>query len=280
MRGDRLSYSNGIKLLTVIAALLIIVFRGSTSALIPLYAIGVFVSFTLSQSGMFIHWLKGHGENWISKAAINGLGAVTTAIVVLIIAVTKFTHGAWIVIIVIPLLVSIMLLVKRHYSAVALQLRMSDEELASINVDKEIYRNRVIVPISSINRSSVRALRYAWTISDNVVAFSVTIDEKGEAQIRRQYNLLQCDVPLIVRYSPYRKVVEPLIKFIESTEYNYKKGDMITVILPQFAVQAWWHSLLHNHSRVYIERQLLKHKHIVVATMPLQLKHDKLVLGC
>ncbi|WHE07373.1 hypothetical protein PGH24_01005 [Thermoanaerobacterium thermosaccharolyticum] len=130
------------------------------------------------------------------------------------------------------------------------------------------------MPIESINKASIRALRYARTISDYVIAFNVSIDEESGEKIKKRYALLNTDIPLIVKYSPFRRIVEPLLKFIESEEYNYKKGDMITVILPQFIVRKRWHNILHNKTRVYIEKELLKHKHIVVATMPLQLHDD------
>ncbi|MDI6605409.1 MAG: hypothetical protein QME35_09780 [Thermoanaerobacteraceae bacterium] len=119
---------------------------------------------------------------------------------------------------------------------------------------------------------------FEWTprtISDNVIAFNVSIDEESARKIKEKYALLNTDIPLIVRYSPFRRVVRPLLRFIKSAEYNYKKGDIITVILPQFVVRKWWHNILHNRTRVYIEKQLLRHKHIVVATMPLPLKDDK-----
>lgn len=278
MRGDRLSFSNGIILLSVVAALLIVVFKGNTNALIPLYAIGVFISFTLSQFGMYVKWVRQKDKHWQYKALVNGMGALVTSIVVVIIAFTKFRHGAWIVIIVIPTLIFGMMKVKKHYMAVASQLRMSPEELRSTNLADNTYSNSVIVPIESINKSSVRALRYAKTISDRVTAFTVCIDSASAEKIKERYSLLNMDIPLIIKYSPYRKVVDPLLKFIQSAEYDYQKGDMITVILPQFAVKKWWHKLLHNHSRVYIERELLKHKHIVVSVMPLQLKDDDYIL--
>ncbi|MCX7708835.1 MAG: APC family permease [Clostridia bacterium] len=278
MRGDRLSYSNGIILLSGIAILLIIAFNANITSLIGLYAIGVFISFTLSQAGMLLKWLNQKGENWIVKASINGFGALVTFGVVIVIAITKFAQGTWIVVIVIPILVFMMQKVKKHYIAVSKQLRIKPEELQSIQVERDTYRNRVIVPIESINKSSIRALRYAKTISDNVVAFSVSIDEENANKLRERYNMINTDIPLIIKYSPFRKVVEPLLKFIESAEYDYNKGDMITVILPQFSVRSWWHRVLHNQTRVFIERELLKHKHIVVAVMPLQLKDDDYVL--
>ncbi len=135
------------------------------------------------------------------------------------------------------------------------------------------------MPIESINRSSLRALRYARTISENVVAFSVAIDDESAKKIKEKYDALNIDIPLITKYSPFRRVVDPLLKFIESAEYDYQNGDMITVILPQFAVKKWWHKILHNNTRYYIERELLKHKHIVVSVMPLQLRDDDFVLN-
>ncbi len=279
MRGDRLSYSNGIVLLSMAAILLIIVFRAQVDGLIGLYAIGVFISFTLSQGGMFRRWITHKGEHWGLKALINGFGALVTTLVVIVVGVFQFNKGAWIVVILIPIMVFFMLRVKRHYKAVAKQLRVEDEALSSIHISQDHYRNRVIVPFSSINRSSIRALRYARTISDNVTAFTVAIDEEQENRLRKRWEELGSDIPIIVRYSPYRKVVEPLLEFISSTEYDYRKNDMITVILPQFIVQRWWNKLLHNRTTAYIERQLLKHKHIVVAVMPFQLKDDATAIG-
>ncbi len=277
MRGDRLSFSNGIIALSAVAAVLIVVFQGETNALIPLYAVGVFISFTLSQFGMFKRWITHREGHWLHKAFINGLGALVTFTVVIILAVTKFTHGAWLVVIVIPLLVMLMLKVKRHYTAVASQLRIEPDELEHMGIENEPYSNRVIVPVESINRASVRALRYAETISDNVVGFNVSIDEEDGRKIRERFDKLHTNVPLHIQYSPYRKVFEPLLQFIESEEYDYKKGDMITVIIPQFEVEKWWQRILHNGSGNYLEHQLLKYKHIVVATMPLQLKDEGLL---
>lgn len=277
-RGDRLSFSNGIILLSAIAALLIVAFRANVTSLIGLYAIGVFISFTLSQAGMFFKWLKGKGDNWVVKAFINGFGALVTFATVIVIAITKFAQGTWIVVIVIPILIFMMLKVKKHYIAIYKQLRISPDELSTIDVSRDNYRNRVIVPVESINKASIRALRYAKTISDNVIAFNVSIDEESGRKVRERYGMLNTDIPLIIKYSPFRKVVEPLLKFIESAEYDYQRGDMITVILPQFAVKTWWNKFLHNHTRIYIERELLKHKHIVVSTMPLQMKDDDFVM--
>ncbi|MDP4181184.1 MAG: APC family permease [Bacillota bacterium] len=279
MRGDRLSFSNGIIVLSAIAAILIIVFRGDVTLLLPLYAIGAFSSFTLSQFGMVIRWRKIKGKWWKVKAFVNGFGALTTAVVVLIIAFEKFVAGAWIVIIVTPLLVLMFMRVKKHYVALTKQLNIKTTELKSFSMEKSSYRNRVIVPLESINKSSIRALRFAKTISDNVVAFNISLDEDHANKIREKYSMINTEIPLIVKYSPFRKVVSPLIKFIESEEYDYQKGDMITVILPQFSVKSWWQKIMHNNTTYFIQKELLKHKHIVVAIMPLQLKDDNFVLN-
>ncbi|MHB8062302.1 MAG: APC family permease, partial [Ruminiclostridium sp.] len=205
MRGDRLSYSNGIILLSVISALLIVLFKADVTSLIGLYAIGVFISFTLSQSGMFFKWIKLKGRNWILKAIINGFGAITTFSIVIVIAITKFTQGAWIVVIVIPIMIFLMLKVKRHYTAIVKQLKITPEELSTVNIKQNVYRNRVIVPIDSINKASIRALRYASTISDNVIAFNVSIDEENAIKLRDKFNLLDSEIQLIIKYSPFRR---------------------------------------------------------------------------
>ena len=271
MRGDRLSYSNGIVTLSVVAIALIVIFKARVKSLIGLYAIGVFISFTLSQTGMFKKWHKEKGKSWKAKAAINGIGAIATLAVVVIISFTKFSEGAWAVIIVLPIAVWLMLQIKKHYEAVADQLRINEEDIGTDEIRGNYNNIRVIVPIESVNRSSVQALRYAQSISKNVVAFNVSIDEEGAAKVKKKYDMLNISIPLVVQYSPYRQIVEPLLKFIDSEEYNYKKGEIITVILPQFIVTKSWHQILHNRTRVFVEKQLLKYKHIVVATMPYQL---------
>ncbi len=278
-RGERLNYSNGIIILTILAGLLLIIFKSDTHLLIPLYAVGVFTSFTLSQAGMLHRWLKHQDKGWVHKAVINGTGALVTLITVFIIGATKFTHGAWIVIVIVPMMMAGFIAIKKHYLAVAAQLRLTQEEFNNLDLNKKTYRNHVIVPIESINRASVRALRYAKTISGNIVAFNVSIDDESERKIKEKWHLLNTDIPLVVRYSKYRKVLEPLLEFIESyEEHSYEKGDMITIILPQFHIRTWWHYFLHNQTRIFIQRELLQHKHIVVATMPLQLKKDHEVL--
>lgn len=278
-RGDRLGFDNGIIVLSIVSILLIIVFKANVGNLIGLYAIGVFISFTLSQSGMFIRWRKHKGAHWHLKAAINGFGAFVTSIVVVIIAVTKFSQGAWIVVLLIPIIVFTIHKIKKHYLSVKIQLKIEADEYASIHIEAKEYENKVIVPIESVNKASIRAIRYANTISDKVTVFTIAIDEESAKEIRQKYDRLDTNIPLIIKVSPYRKVVEPLLRFIESAEYDYQKDDIITVLLSQFTVNKWWQRFLHRNTWIYIEEQLLKHKHIVVAVMPLQLKDDNLVLN-
>ncbi len=278
MRGDRLSYSNGILLLSVVAGILVIAFNAQVSKLIGLYAVGVFISFTLSQTGMFIRWKRNKSKGWVVKACINGLGAIVTGVTVIIIAVAKFHEGSWIVVFAVPILVFLMLKTKRHYNAISKQLKIPPEELSTVDLNTATYSNRVIVPLDSVNRASVRALRFAKTISENVVAFHVSINEENAQRVKEQYAMLNTGIPLTVKYSPTKTIVDSLSRYIESVEYDYKKGDMITVLLPQFVTKKWWHSLLHNRSTRFIKSELLKHKHIVVMTMPLQLKGDDYVL--
>jgi amino acid transporter len=275
MRGDKLSYDNGILSLSVVSALLIVLFKANVTSLLGLYAIGVFISFSLSQTGMFMKWVREKNSNWHYKAAVNGFGALMTSIVVVIIAFAKFKEGSWIVIILIPVLVFLEMKIYTHYLAVREQLTIRGSEYEAVDFSELEYRNKIIVPIESVNKASVRALRYAKTICNDVVAFTVVLSDEDAWDIQEKYNKLNTMIPLVIKLSPYRKVVEPLLRYIESTEYEYEPGDMITVLLSSFVVKKWWHSLLHGKTRKYIEKKLLTHKHIVVSTMPLQLKDDR-----
>lgn len=278
MRGDKLSYDNGILVLSIVSILLIVVFKADVTSLIGLYAIGVFISFTLSQTGMFMKWKREKSNNWHYKAAVNGFGAVLTSIVVVIIAFAKFKEGSWIVIVLIPIMVFLEKKIYTHYIAVREQLKIKGSEYETVDFCELEYQNKIIVPIESVNKASVRALRYAKTICDEVVAFTVVLSDEEAWEIQEKFNKLNTNIPLVIKLSPYRKVVEPLLRYIESSEYDHEPGDMITVLLSSFVVKKWWHRLLHGNTRKYIEKKLLTHKHIVVSTMPLQLKDDKEIL--
>lgn len=271
LRGHRLNFSNGILTLATLAIILVVVFQGDTHLLIPLYAVGVFTSFTLSQTGMLVHWLRLKPEGWHYKAFINGLGAFVTLVTVIIIGVTKFQSGAWIVIVVIPLFVMLMLKVKNHYISVAEQLDIPNDTLSQISFEPG-YTHYVIVPIDSLNVMVVRALRYAKSMSPNVEAFHVETREGEADKLRAKWAMLNTDIPLIIKQSPYREVVGPLIEYIDSEEHASKPGDVITVLLPQFLVSKWWQMMLHNNTSIFIANALFHKRNVVVSVLPFYLE--------
>jgi len=266
-RGKRLSFSNGIIVLAVAAALLIIMFKGDTHLLLPLYAVGVFLSFTLSQVGMFLKWYRSRVSGWKHKAAINGLGAIVTFITVILIGITKFFHGAWIVFIVIPLLVYFMVKIKNHYNKVVEQIRLSNDlrpnEGAVTNNEQH-----VIILLGTLNKSFLKSLNCARCLSQNVVAFHVSTDAAVTEKLKRKWEEYNPGVPLIIEHSEYRDVLGPLINFIESEDRASKHGETVTVVLSQFVITKWWHNMLHNQTGYFIKSMLYKNRNIAVLTVP------------
>jgi amino acid transporter len=267
-RGKRLSFSNGIILLCIFASILIIVFRGDTNSLLPLYAVGVFISFTLSQSGMFLKWFREKTPGWRHKAVINGLGALVTLFTVTIIAITKFKHGAWIVCILIPSLVYIMLRIRVHYNKVAKQLKLSLEDIPTHIAAAFNDENRVIILVESLNKSFLKALNYSRHLSKNVIAFHVSTDVESGEKLKAKWEEYNVGVPLVIEYSPYRDVLNPLLSFIKSEEQTTKSGDSVTVVLCQFVITKWWHNILHNQTSLFIRSMLYKERNVSVITIP------------
>ena len=272
-QGDRLVYSNGILLLSFFAGTLILMFRGDTHAMIPLYTVGVFVAFSLSQTGMVVHWLRTRENGWWWAAAMNGTGAIVTTVVLGVVAWSKFIHGAWIVLIAIPLIISFMLAIKRHYRRIALQLALdgSPESVAMNNGDAQYGHHSVIIPISGVNRPVLNAIRYARAISDDVVAIYVRLDERQTSITREAWSNYGMGVPILVLDSPYRSVIEPLLDYIDEVRKDYKNG-VITVILPEFVPSKWWEHLLHNQTAFLIKTRLLFRSGVVSTSVPLHLK--------
>jgi amino acid transporter len=266
-RGKRLGFSNGILLLSASACLLVLVFKSDTHLLLPLYAVGVFISFTLSQCGMFTKWVREKGPSWRHKAFINGLGAIVTFITVIIIGATKFFHGAWIVGIIIPFLVIIMLRIKRHYSLVANQLKLGIN-IKPKEIDFAEQKRYAIVPIDTLNKSFLKALNYARTISDNLIVFHVSVDDEATEKLLKKWDAYNVGIPIIVKKSPYRNLVGPLVKFIKSEEYSASHKDIVTVVIPQFVVEKWWCNILHNHTALFVKGMLLKERNIAIVTIP------------
>ncbi|WP_446898692.1 APC family permease [Clostridium sp. LBM24168] len=266
-RGKRLGYSNGIVALGVISIILVVIFDSDTHYLMPLYAVGVFISFTLSQLGMFMRWKRKKESGWKYKSIVNGIGAFVTFATAVILGITKFINGAWIVFILIPIIVYFMIIIKRHYSEVARQLKLSIEERPK-EINFEEQKRYVIVPIDTLNKSFLKALNYARTISDNIIVFHVSVDDEATDKLLKRWNEYDIGIPIIIKRSPYRSIVGPLIKFIESEEYSAGPKDTVTVVLPQFVVTKWWGNILHNQTSLIIRTMLLKRRNIAIVTVP------------
>jgi amino acid transporter len=263
-QGDRLAFSNGILVLSTFAAILIFAFRGDTQSLLPLYMIGVFVSFTLSQAGMVIHWRRTKEPGWTTSALINGFGAVVTGIVLIIVAVTKTFEGAWIVLLLIPVIVGFFKATYHHYAHVA-----ADLTLKGYAPQPRIH-NTVLVPIGGLQRAVVEALRYAETLSDDVRAIYVDVNPASTEQLRTDWAEWGGHVNLVVLPSPYRSIMEPLLEYIEQTTAE-KSNDYVTVILPEFVPKRWWQHLYHNQTSLLIKGALLFRPNVVVTSVPFHL---------
>ena len=296
-RGDRLVFSNGIVILAIFSGVLVIAFGGDTSRLIPLYAVGVFLSFTLSQSGMVVHWLRERAKlrgssspepviededihrsyfvtdevtapaNWKKSLAINAVGALATFVVLCVFIATKFIHGAWIVVVVIPLLVLLFRSIHKHYVMVAKQL--STEGLEQLRPIK----HTVIVPISGIHRGVVSALQYARSIaSDRVQAVYVDFEEEATASLKDKWERWGAGVQLVVLPSPYRELTRPLLRHIGRLARE-NHDTIITVVLPEFIPARWWQHILHNQSSLLLKGSLLFKKGVIVTSVPYHLDH-------
>jgi amino acid transporter len=265
-RGDRLVFSNGVILLGVFAGLLIVAFRGDTHALIPLYAVGVFLSFTLSQAGMVKHWLLKRGRHWRKRLMINGLGAVTTGLATLIIAGTKFIHGAWIVIGLIPLIIVWFRSVHAHYVAVEQQI-----SLTRGHRPPQPRRNTVIIPISSVNRGVLRALDYARSHSGDVRAVLVNVDREDTALTEIKWAQWGCGVHLVVLPCPYRSVLRSLLDYIEELLQKDPEG-WVTVVIPEILPARWWQNILHNQRALMLKAALLFKERVILTDVPFHLE--------
>ncbi len=240
--GDRLVFSNGILLLAIATGALIVLFKGDTHALIPLFAVGVFMAFTLSQAGMVVHWWREQGKEWRLKAFINGVGALTTGTTVIIIGTSKFVEGAWITVLLIPSLVIGFLQVRAHYQNVARQLSLR-------GLPPSLQPSpppRVVVPISGIHRSVVDAINFARSISKHVTAVYVELEPGAGQKVREQWEQWWPDVTLAVVPSPYRSIVGVLLDFLDETDRQHNDGQLAVVVLPEFIPARWWQSLFHN----------------------------------
>jgi amino acid transporter len=264
--GDKLAFSNGIVALSVAAGALIVIFQGDPHLLIPLYMIGVFLSFTLSQTGMFLRARRLREPGWEVSSAVSGFGAIVTFIVLIIVAITKGLEGAWIVLLLIPALVFLFKSTRLHYDSVASQL-----SLTGLDVDTTPHGHMVIVPIGGVHRAVIEALRYASSLAKDVRAVYVNVNADSLAALKRDWPQWGSHVKLVVLQSPYRSMTEPLLEYIDRLEREHP-NDYITVVLPEFVVKHWWQHLLHNQSALTLKAALLFKPRLVTTSVPFHLK--------
>ena len=287
-RGSRLVYSNGIVTLSVIASILIVIFEASVTLLIPLYAIGVFLSFTLSQAGMARRWWKvgqlregqeivekgstlRFDKGWKSKMVINGFGAVCTAIVMVVFAVTKFTEGAWMILILIPLLVAMFFTIHSHYKDLAS--RLSLDKFSGLPARQ--VRHRVFLPVSGIHQGTLEALRYAKLLSDDVTAIHISMDPDETEKVHRKWKVWGEGTRMVILDSPYRLLIEPLLEYLEDVIENRQANETITIVVPQFIPSKRWHNALHMRTAEVLRQELLSKRGVVVTDVPYQVLDEK-----
>ncbi|MGG1675577.1 APC family permease [Neobacillus sp. NRS-1170] len=267
IRGDRLGYSNGIVSLGIASILLIIAFKGKTEHLIPLYAVGVFIPFTLSQTGMIIKWLREKPAGWVAKLTANLIGALITLTVLIIFFVTKLGQ-VWFVFIFLPLIVIAFLRVKVHYEAVGEQLRI-DPEKPALQIDGNV----IIVPVAGITKVVENSINYAKSLTDQIFAVYVSFDREDEKRFEEKWEKWQPDVRLVTLHSHYRSVLQPLSKFIDTVEHKASENNYrVTVLIPQFITKKSWHNILHNQSSFLIRAYLIFKKKVIVSTLPFHFK--------
>jgi amino acid transporter len=264
-RGDRLVFSNGVLVLAFVASVLVVIFGGNESKLIPLYAVGVFTSFTLSQSGMVRHHLKEREPGWRRNIVVNAVGATATLIVTAIIAISKFTEGAWVSIVVVLMVIALFRGIHSHYASVAESLKADD------TFKPRRMNHTVVVLVGTVHRGVLEALAYARSLQPNrLLAVTVVSDEEEQERIEREWADRKIDVPLEIVHSPYRELSRPILRFIDELDARYD-NDIITVVVPEFVVGSWWGQLLHNQSALLLKGRLLFRKGTVVTSVPYHL---------
>jgi amino acid transporter len=260
-RGDRLAFSNGIIALAFLAMLLVWMFHGETSALIPLYAIGVFVCFSLSQAGMVLHWRRTRERGWSRRALLNGIGAIATACVAIIQVTTKFTSGAWIVVLVIPAIILILRRIHRHYLHF-------EREIAYTGQSPIMFlHHTVVVPMNGITKPAAGALVYATTISEDVRAVYVEVEPEKTKSLREHWESWDIGVELVVLPSPFRSVLRPLVDYVDGLAAR-AEADLVTIVVPEIVPRSWWGHLLHNKTSLFIRTAFLFRPNVVVTVVP------------
>jgi amino acid transporter len=277
-RGERLAFNSGIIVLALVAVVLIAAFGGSVTALIPLYTVGVFIAFTLSQAGMVRHWWRRRRaeRGWLQRAAVNGLGALTTSVVAIEVGASKFLLGAWIVLLLVPLLIAGMLFIHRQYASMATQLAVRPH----VRVPGPRRNERVVVPVPGINRAVVNAVNVARSIAPTVIAVLVTDDLQTARRVRAEWDEQLPEVPLVVVDSPYRVLVAPLIAYLDVLDESVPpdfEAPITFVVIPEFVARSWWERILYNQSARRLRSALLGRPHTVVVNVPYRRENAGLV---
>ncbi|MGH2370428.1 MAG: APC family permease, partial [Chloroflexota bacterium] len=289
-RGERLAFSNGIIVLAVVAATLVVIFQGSVTNLIPLYTVGVFIGFTLSQSGLVARWWRLREPGWQWRLAISATGATVTLIVAVVVGVTKFALGAWVVLVLIPGVVLVLLGIRQHYLHVADQLVVTPEDLrATPDLDAERLRHTVLIPVADLNRAALRAIAYARSLTDEVdhpepnghrreprarlVAVHVTDDVDAGEHLKERWDRSGIGVDLVVVESPYRALVGPLLTYIRALERQEPEStSVVTVLLPEYIPAHWWEHILHTQTALRLKGALLFRPRTAVTSVPYHLR--------
>ena len=272
VRGDRLAFSMGIILLGLISAALVVAVGGETHALIPLYAVGVFIDFTISQAGMIRHWLRTRDPGWRRRLAINAVGCIATGIVAIVVTGVKFVDGAWFVIVLIPLLVALMLFIRREYDAQERELRVRDDFV----LDAPSRDQRVVVPINGINRAVIQAVRFGRTMSPDIRAVFVTEDADAGEELRQRWERQVPGVPLVIVESPYRVVISPVLAYLDVLDQAWppdKEAPITIVVLPEFVARHWWDRVLYNQTAKRLKAAIVGREHTVIADVPYRREH-------
>ena len=266
-RGDRLAFSNGIVVLAILAMILVWLFHGDTSALIPLYAIGVFICFTLSQWGMVIHWWKIKDKGWRWRATLNGIGAIATALVFIVQVITKFTSGAWVVVLIIPSIILLLRKIHGHYESFTGEVKYTG------HAPLMFLHHTVVVPLNGITKPVAGALVYATTISEDVRAIYIEVDPGSGAALAAEWEAWDIGVDLVVVPSPYRSVIKPITDYVKGLTQR-GEADLVTVVVSEIVPRKWWEHLLHNKTALYIRTAFLFRPNVVVTAVPYLLGHS------
>jgi amino acid transporter len=266
-RGDRLAFSTGIMFLGTVSALLLVVFKGNVDSLIHLYAVGVFLAFSMSDTGMVVHWWKTRGKGWKTSILINGADAILTTSILIIVIITKFMYGAWIIILLIPMIVPVFIFIHKHYSRVAEQLRL----LSMQAPPPQTIEHSVLMPIDDVNYASLRAMSFARTISKDITVIHIATDTKRADKIQEKMRIYAPDLKLVIVESPLRAFMRPLLTYVDFHHRQHPRG-FVTIVMPEFITAHWWERFLHNRTAEHLTQAFKRHPNIAVVNVPYLLK--------